>query len=228
MELTKSNEDYLEAIGLLVRERGIAQVRDIAMVMNVKMPSVTSAVRQLAELGLVEYVQYAPVRLTKKGMKLADRIINCHNILHAFFRDILRLPDERANEIACQVEHVMEPEEIDRIAELTSCVFSNAPLLKGFIDINESPDTREQLVTLDKVHTGQRCLIQSVDPGMKGIVRMADLGLVPGAEIYVIGAAPMGDPISIRLRGACVVFRKEEGMAVTVKVLDDAKKNRPR
>jgi DtxR family Mn-dependent transcriptional regulator len=183
MELTKSNEDYLEAIGLLVRERGIAQVRDIATVMNVKMPSVTSAVRQLAELGLVEYVQYAPVRLTKKGAKLADRIIQCHRTLHAFFRDILQLPDSRADEIACQVEHVMTQEEIERIAELTACVTAHAPLLKGFIDVGQLSDNEDQVVTLDRVRTGQRCIIKSVDPQMKGIARMADLGLVPGGNL---------------------------------------------
>lgn len=48
LELTKSNEDYLEAIGLLSEKNGTAQVRDIAEMLKVKMPSVTSAVKQLA------------------------------------------------------------------------------------------------------------------------------------------------------------------------------------
>lgn len=55
LELTKSNEDYLEAIGLLSEKNGTAQVRDIAEMLKVKMPSVTSAVKQLADMGLVEY-----------------------------------------------------------------------------------------------------------------------------------------------------------------------------
>ncbi|MCB5933138.1 metal-dependent transcriptional regulator, partial [[Eubacterium] rectale] len=41
LELTKSNEDYLEAIGLLSEKNGTAQVRDIAEMLKVKMPSVT-------------------------------------------------------------------------------------------------------------------------------------------------------------------------------------------
>lgn len=45
LELTKSNEDYLEAIGLLSEKSGTAQVRDIAEMLKVKMPSVTSAVK---------------------------------------------------------------------------------------------------------------------------------------------------------------------------------------
>ena len=52
LELTKSNEDYLEAIGLLSEKSGTAQVRDIAEMLKVKMPSVTSAVKQLADMGL--------------------------------------------------------------------------------------------------------------------------------------------------------------------------------
>ena len=35
LELTKSNEDYLEAIGLLSEKNGTAQVRDIAEMLKV-------------------------------------------------------------------------------------------------------------------------------------------------------------------------------------------------
>ena len=46
LELTKSNEDYLEAIGLLSEKSGTAQVRDIAEMLKVKMASVKSAVNR--------------------------------------------------------------------------------------------------------------------------------------------------------------------------------------
>ena len=36
--------------------------------LKVKMPSVTSAVKQLADMGLVEYTQYAPVKLTPQAV----------------------------------------------------------------------------------------------------------------------------------------------------------------
>lgn len=76
LELTKSNEDYLEAIGLLSEKNGTAQVRDIAEMLKVKMPSVTSAVKQLADMGLVEYTQYAPVKLTPQGRRIAGKILS--------------------------------------------------------------------------------------------------------------------------------------------------------
>jgi len=51
--LTSNMEDYLEAIMTLQEEQKVARVRDIARQLNVKMPSVTRAVRNLAEKGLV-------------------------------------------------------------------------------------------------------------------------------------------------------------------------------
>lgn len=115
LELTKSNEDYLEAIGLLSEKNGTAQVKDIAEMLKVKMPSVTSAVKQLADMGLVEYTQYAPVKLTPQGRRIAGKIIVSHGILFDFLREELALPEERANEVACQIEHIMTFEEIEKL-----------------------------------------------------------------------------------------------------------------
>lgn len=98
LELTKSNEDYLEAIGLLSEKNGTAQVRDIAEMLKVKMPSVTSA-----------------VKLTPQGRRIAGKIIVSHGILFDFLREELALPEERANELACQIEHIMTFEEIEKL-----------------------------------------------------------------------------------------------------------------
>ena len=49
--LTGSLEDYLETIYLLIRDRKVARVKDIAEARDVRMASVTPAMRRLAELG---------------------------------------------------------------------------------------------------------------------------------------------------------------------------------
>lgn len=118
-KLTKSNEDYLEAIGLLSEKSGSAQVRDIAKMLNVKMPSVTTGVKHLADMGLVQYTQYAPVKLTEKGAQKAKEIIERHATIFRFLSEILHISDERADKIACQMEHIMTAEEIQRLANLT-------------------------------------------------------------------------------------------------------------
>ncbi|MFR1411998.1 MAG: metal-dependent transcriptional regulator [Akkermansia sp.] len=82
-------------------------MRDIAEMLKVKMPSVTSAVKQLADMGLVEYTQYAPRQADSQGRGIAGKIIVSHGILFDFLREELALPEERANEVACQIEHIM-------------------------------------------------------------------------------------------------------------------------
>ena len=51
-------EDYLEAMASLKKEKGVARVRDIGRLLNVKKPSVTSALNTLSRAGLVVYERY--------------------------------------------------------------------------------------------------------------------------------------------------------------------------
>ncbi|MBQ3672672.1 MAG: DtxR family transcriptional regulator, partial [Kiritimatiellae bacterium] len=51
--MTQSLEDYLEAIYILVKEKKVACVRDVAKTLNVKMPSVVKAIHELKKLELV-------------------------------------------------------------------------------------------------------------------------------------------------------------------------------
>ena len=48
--------------------------------------------------------------------------------------------------------------------------------------------------------------------------RMMDMGLVPGAEIYVVRVAPMGDPIEYRIKGYHLSLRGHEAKNILVEV----------
>lgn len=114
--LGRSSEDYLEAIGILCRKHGSAQVSDIAQLMGVKKPSVTAAMRRLADAGLIDYHQYAPIQLTEAGTQYADSVIKAHKILHRFMVEVAGLASERAAEVACLIEHILTYDEIATIA----------------------------------------------------------------------------------------------------------------
>ena len=115
--LSKSAEDYLEAIGTLCNKHGHAQVSDIALLLSVKKPSVTAALRQLSAEGLVEYQQYKPVQLTEAGKQYARRVLNAHGTLRRFMCEVAGLTPERADEAACHMEHILSYEEIASIAQ---------------------------------------------------------------------------------------------------------------
>lgn len=115
--LSRSAEDYLEAVGQLCAQspQGQAQVSDVAQLLNVKKPSVTAAMHQLAEEGLITYRPYAPIRLTDKGREYAAHVMNAHKVLHRFMIEAAGLTPERAEEVGCLVEHILTYAEISEI-----------------------------------------------------------------------------------------------------------------
>lgn len=108
--LSSSQEDYLEAIAQLAAEHGHAHTKDIAELLGVKMPSVTTALRSLAELGLITYQTSHPVSLTFAGKIISQRIMRRHRAFKRFFWHILGTSEEKADEIACKMEHLIDSE----------------------------------------------------------------------------------------------------------------------
>lgn len=118
--LTESLEDYLETIYLLECTNRVARVKDIADRLNVKMPSVTGALRNLKDRGLINYEKNSFISLTQEGLKIACRIDRKHKILNEFFSDILGLDEERADKAACGVEHIIDINTAEKLANLIS------------------------------------------------------------------------------------------------------------
>ena len=81
--MTKSLEDYIEAIYVLIRKEGAARVRDVAAELHVKMPSVVKAMAELKKLELVTQEPYGDIELTAKGRRVANSVLTRHNILKA-------------------------------------------------------------------------------------------------------------------------------------------------
>ncbi len=138
-QLSQSLEDYLEAIYYLERKNRVARVKDIAEHLNVQMPSVTGAVRNLRERGLVDYEKNSFITLTASGMKAASSVYNKHRIIHTFLHNMLDVDSETAEEIACKIEHSMPLE----IAVKLECLTEKIMDLK-----KENPELNERLNSL--------------------------------------------------------------------------------
>ncbi len=54
--------------------------------------------------------------------------------------------------------------------------------------------------------------------------RIFDMGLTPGAEVFLRKKAPLGDPLEVTLRGYELTLRKDEAVHVIVKVTDLSEK----
>ncbi len=116
-ELTSSMEDYLEAIAVLKQDNGVARVRDISVLLNVKKPSVTGALNILVKKGFVIHEKYGYVELTSKGEKVAKSVKGKHDVLIKFLTNVLGIKKSLASIEACKMEHSISFETFQRFTK---------------------------------------------------------------------------------------------------------------
>jgi len=117
MNLSASLEDYLEAILNVADSSGIARSKDIAESLGVAKPSVTGALKLLAEKGLVNYKPYGCVTLTQSGAAQAAKVAKKHDIIETFFMDILGVGHSVAHPAACKAEHMLNSAIVSRMGD---------------------------------------------------------------------------------------------------------------
>jgi Fe2+ transport system protein FeoA len=69
---------------------------------------------------------------------------------------------------------------------------------------------------LSQLGIGERGVIVAVKGEGAIRRRLFDMGLTPGAEVYLRKKAPLGDPIEISLRGYELTLRKAEAAHVEI------------
>jgi len=121
-KLSSNMEDYLEAVAVLKKKNGIARVRDIGKLLNVKTSSVTSALSTLSKSGFVVHERYGYVELTKEGEVLAQHVQRRHDILIKFLTDILSIDSNIAGEDACKMEHTLSPRTFQKLTKFIEFV----------------------------------------------------------------------------------------------------------
>lgn len=115
--LTMANEDYLECIVRIEDEVGEAcGVRsvDIAQRLGVSKASVNKAITALKAQGMVEQSHYGKVMLTPCGRKVGGDVWRRHRVLRAFLMHELGVEFDRADTEACQMEHALSDDTMDR------------------------------------------------------------------------------------------------------------------
>ena len=72
--------------------------------------------------------------------------------------------------------------------------------------------------TLDTFTVGESGVVKAVLGEGKIKRRLFDMGITPGAEVYMRKKAPLGDPIEITVRGYELTLRKTEAVCVNTEV----------
>jgi DtxR family Mn-dependent transcriptional regulator len=116
--ISLTEENYLKALYNLSDTKGEVNVNEISKGLKIKMPTVTSMMKKLAEKKLVHYESYKPLRLTEKGKKEAGLIIRKHRLTEMFLVEKMGFGWESVHDIAEQIEHIQAPGFFEKMDEL--------------------------------------------------------------------------------------------------------------
>jgi DtxR family transcriptional regulator, Mn-dependent transcriptional regulator len=114
--LTPAHEDYIEAIVELEESQNHPEIRsvDIANLLGVSKASVNKAVQTLRDSDYIEQERYGRITLTDSGRAYGKEIWARHNMLRAFLVEDLGVDEEIAEQEACEMEHTVSHETIDK------------------------------------------------------------------------------------------------------------------
>lgn len=205
--VTQALEDYLETIFLLIKDKKVARIRDIAEVRKVKPGSVTPAMKRLAELGLINYTKREFIQLTDEGLDIARKTLTRHRLLERFLTEILHVGLENARNDACAMEHNLSDETTERFArffEFLHCSYEARQILEDkfhrCIELNSDRNTLEEkcpcfetsgkntveLRTILQMQPGELGLVARINADRKMKIKLLNKGLIPETGIKLL------------------------------------------
>jgi len=116
--MTLTEENYLKALHRLSQNGESISVKRIAALLDIKMPTVNSMVKNLSEKKLIKYEKYKSIELTEKGRKQALLILRKHRLTELFLKDVMGLGWEEVHDIAEQIEHLQSDLFFNRVDEM--------------------------------------------------------------------------------------------------------------
>ena len=114
MKRLESQEDYLEKILQISKEKESVHAIDIARALSYSKPSVSIAMNKLKEAGYIEINEKDEITLTPSGLAIAEKTLEKHEMLTQLLIN-LGVDEEIAKNDACRIEHDISDETWDAI-----------------------------------------------------------------------------------------------------------------
>ena len=114
MIIKESAENYLEAILVLKNKKGNVRSIDVAHELMVSKPCVSVAMKHFREEGYITTDADGGLSLTEKGLKVAERVYERHQIITEALMSI-GVDEITAKEDACKIEHIISEKSFQAI-----------------------------------------------------------------------------------------------------------------
>jgi DtxR family transcriptional regulator, Mn-dependent transcriptional regulator len=215
MELTDAIQDYLKEIYKLEAAGRRPTTSALAERLEVSAPSVTSMLKKLASLGLVEHQRYRGATLTNRGERVALEVIRHHRLLEQYLVKTLGLPLDAVHAEADRLEHALSEEleaQIDRTLGFPTSDPHGDPIPGPDLKI-----VRTETTPLSALEAGAKATVSRVPDGDGELLRyLSELKLTPGHRLEVRESAPFGGPVTVRVAGSDHAISRELAALIDV------------
>ncbi len=186
MRHSLSEENYLKEIYHLSQDGSRkASVTAIARKLRINAASAVDMIRKLSEKRFITYDKSKGVKLTPAGVGIALSIIRSHRLWEVFLLEHLKYSWDVVHLIAEQLEHVKDPELVDRLDG-----FLGHPDYDPHGDPIPKPDGRIPRIpttTLADVKAGETCAVAGVkDTSPAYLQYLKNLRISIGTRIKVV------------------------------------------
>lgn len=197
---TAPTEDALRTIFVLSGRGDEVSTSALARQLGVAPPTVSVMLKRLAEHGLVERTADHRAQLTPHGARHARHVVRRHRLLETFLVRVVGLAAHEVHDEADALEHAVSDRLLDRIDTLLDRPTHDPhgdPIPRAGDAHVEGWGTR-----LSDADVGGEFRVERVqDWDAAALLRLTDLGVVPGLALVVIERAEPGGPLWVRFDG---------------------------
>lgn len=116
--ISLTQQNYIESIAYLLKRNGQVRTTDLASLLGVSMPSVSEGVCRLVERGFAARKSWHEIVLTREGESVAHQLDRRQRVLVKFMVKVLAMEPNKADKLACRIEHCIDREFVDRLIKL--------------------------------------------------------------------------------------------------------------
>ncbi|MGA2067878.1 MAG: metal-dependent transcriptional regulator [Thermoguttaceae bacterium] len=213
-------ENYLKAIYQLgaASESGVVATGQLARRLKITPGSVTLMLRRLAQSRLAKYESHQGVRLTKKGQRVAVRVVRSHRLLELYLTNTLGLPWDEVHDEAEQLEHAVSERLVARIDQYLGYP-DRDPHGDPIPDADGKMRTREG-TPLAECASQTRCTLLRVPDRSADFLRyLRDGGVTVGAEARVLENQASAGIVTVQVGDRRISLSREMASSILVRPL---------
>lgn len=201
-DISAKMSDYLVEIYRLSErgtgENGYVSTSALAELLDVTAPAVNRMVTRLKEIGLLNHEPYQGIRLTDEGRRSALSKLRVHRIVEAFLVNVMGFEWHEVHDEARRMTSTLSEPLVARMFEM-----AGQPTICPHGEPIPQPDgtiSEQQDITLAEGEANGHYIVTRIftrEPDR--LAYMKALGLVPGAHLTLIHAAPFNGPLQLKL-----------------------------